>query len=294
MRSAGFKTSVWCFGFSTQVPIKPLDRATKRIDLILPFSPTVPFLGVIMSRHRVAFSPQGIYDLLGFFLRNTDVVLALQQRKGGLFLRQVLQYRTFVVYSRISFRITKKTLHVFLDKRVGVRQHRAPVRDPVLRNPSRPHIWHLANGHHCHQSAVRPARDSDTLAMDETGVLYELGGVDLVLKIPAPDILVICPLKSHPVPGRTPYVRSYADVPPRGERDRCRVPAIESLPHRAAMCDHDSRTGSVSLQVERNPQNRADPGSIETLVVNNLRWRHVVRIKRCDPGMGQLSRGIRS
>ena len=73
-----------------QILVEPRNCSFEGVNLVFAFGETVAFSGIVMRVHRAAFLLQDLHHLLGFFLRNADVVLTLQYQERRLFIADVL------------------------------------------------------------------------------------------------------------------------------------------------------------------------------------------------------------
>src|SRR6516162_7770860 len=64
--------------FPHQIAVEPVDGATDGVNLVLALRESVAFVRVVVGIHHTTFLLKDIHHLLGFFLRNTGVVITLE------------------------------------------------------------------------------------------------------------------------------------------------------------------------------------------------------------------------
>src|SRR6185503_15944679 len=90
-----------------QVPVEPVERATKCIDAVLRRAETVSLAGIHVVLVGLPAVLERFHDLLGFVPRNARVVLALEDEDGRTDLRCVSERRPLTVKIRVLCRIAE-------------------------------------------------------------------------------------------------------------------------------------------------------------------------------------------
>ena len=173
-------------------------------------------------------------------------------------------------------------------------QHRVPIDNSEQLDARRPHARRFAHRHQRHVAAIRPAGDADSFRIDVARGAEELRSVHLILQIAAAEVLEVHLLEGEAIAGRSADIRCDHGVSARDEGDDIAAERVDGLSGRSTVRQDDSGIPAVALQIERHPQQRADRGAVEALVVDDLRRRQRRGVEAGDRRVRQLRGAVRS
>ncbi len=95
------------------------------------FGEPMALVGIEVRVHSFSRILQDLNHLLCLFLRNADVVFALEDKERSLRVSDIFQRRIRFVDGSVLFRVAQQRFFVLLQTRVFMLKHREPVDDAV-------------------------------------------------------------------------------------------------------------------------------------------------------------------